>query len=340
MAIDSPDTLPQLLAPFGFARFSLDHDGRICALDDEAARFLGFPDTGSALADRGFCATFFPRLRGWAEWSAGLAAAPSTVPERFSQARRDGRIVHFAATGLRDEAGLKVLLRNVTEEDRERLALTERNSELETLRALAMEAVRPGEPEMQLRSMLAQCVAAVAADGGCVYTVRDDEPGLCMVADLGIDPELREKVRILRPGQGFTSRAVQLRTPIFLDDIGSHPELVFPRLRKIGMRNFLCYPLVVQDRVLGCMNLFTLAGHRFTAHDVEFFAVMATQMSLLLDHIIGIEALRERNDELEKFNRVAVDRELRMVELKQRIRELEAQLAPSADPLAGPPDRR
>lgn len=37
---------------------------------------------------------------------------------------------------------------------------------------------------------------------------------------------------------------------------------------------------------------------------------------------VGVETLRERNEELARFNRVVVGRELRMIELKQEINEL------------------
>jgi two-component system CheB/CheR fusion protein len=42
-----------------------------------------------------------------------------------------------------------------------------------------------------------------------------------------------------------------------------------------------------------------------------------------ITHRVAAEAvLRRRNDELERFNRTAVDRELRMVELKQEVNRL------------------
>ena len=44
------------------------------------------------------------------------------------------------------------------------------------------------------------------------------------------------------------------------------------------------------------------------------------------------EALSSKVKELETFNRLAVDRELKMVELKQTIRELEGRLSGREEP--------
>jgi chromosome segregation ATPase len=53
----------------------------------------------------------------------------------------------------------------------------------------------------------------------------------------------------------------------------------------------------------------------------------ARKVLVFVEDITGIakakEEIQKRNEELEKFNAIAVDRELRMIELKKKIKELE-----------------
>ena len=58
-----------------------------------------------------------------------------------------------------------------------------------------------------------------------------------------------------------------------------------------------------------------------------YLALMAVVLVFrdITEHKQTMEALRSTNEELERFNRVAVDRESRMIELKKQINELCAQ---------------
>ncbi len=127
-------------------------------------------------------------------------------------------------------------------------------------------------------------------------------------------------------GEGFPGNVWASGEPVWMSDFAVLPE--FPRsaaARREGVHSLFGFPIRLGTDVLGVL---LFAGRETRAPDPALLQVaeaIGSQIGQFIQRRQAEEALRESYEELSRFNRAAVDRELRMIELKKEINELYAQ---------------
>lgn len=101
-------------------------------------------------------------------------------------------------------------------------------------------------------------------------------------------------------------------------------------LFKKGIRSVIQIPLISKGESIGVFSLENRKPDAYTKHDFDLAQSMADQIATSIENARLYEDLKEANLELEKrikeleeFHTLAVGRELMMIELKERIRNLE-----------------
>ena len=94
----------------------------------------------------------------------------------------------------------------------------------------------------------------------------------------------------------------------------------------LGIGGWANMPFVQSGRVLGALTMHFDTAHRWSADELMLLELMAERTWAAVGRARAEEDLRERNEQLERFNRVAVGRELRMIDLKNEVDELRRQL--------------
>lgn len=93
--------------------------------------------------------------------------------------------------------------------------------------------------------------------------------------------------------------------------------------REIGL--FL--PLFIKEELIGMIILGNkLSGEAYTVQDLDLLIALASQASIAFNNALSYSEVEKRRAELEKFYKVTAGRELKMVELKKKIKELEEKL--------------
>ena len=94
------------------------------------------------------------------------------------------------------------------------------------------------------------------------------------------------------------------------------------RCNAAGYESVALIPLRAGPEVFGLLQFNDPRTNRFTPDTITHFERMADSLAMALAQRQSAEALAERCAELERFNQVTIDRELRMIELKQEINAL------------------
>lgn len=214
--------------------------------------------------------------------------------------------------------------------------LARRNTLLTALNRLSRRAVG---------SRLLKEVAAVALDGiqeACTpdlalfYLISDDL--LVLKEALPSEGHLNEKKKV---GDCLCGLAAAEGRPVYSEDIHHDDRCTLGECKEAGMRSFAALPLIHDNETIGVIGIASKTERDFAAEH-EFLETLAGTVAVVTKNAILFEALKKQSDtleeqvrirtldlekknaELERFNNLFVDRELRIKELKERVMELES----------------
>lgn len=219
--------------------------------------------------------------------------------------------------------------------------LEKRNRELGILWSLGRGAQRSLSFQEVIAAALEGVRAAIEPDLTLFYLREDDD--LVLRGHLPADAEsLNEKKQI---GTCLCGLAAQHREPVFSKNINADARCTLRECKEAGIRSFAALPVTQDGALLGVIGIASRTERDFSEQrefldTITATVALAARNSLLYErlklHSDELEdsvrertrELEEKNAELERFNRLFVDRELRMVELKEKIRELEERQNP------------
>src|SRR5713226_3511593 len=118
-----------------------------------------------------------------------------------------------------------------------------------------------------------------------------------------LDPQVEQvvtEVPAVPYGRGLTGRIVESRTPEYIPDIGSAPQLLNRRLATVaGLRGFAGLPLIADDQIVGVLAIFFGERRSFTSEERELMALLADQAAIAIRNARLLQALTTRQTHLE-----------------------------------------
>jgi diguanylate cyclase (GGDEF)-like protein len=117
------------------------------------------------------------------------------------------------------------------------------------------------------------------------------------VAGYNLFDEALQAAEALRTRQGSSPSliAVREKRPVVIADLDAD-RVYTPWLqaaRDQGYRSFLAIPLIVQERALGCMNLYMTEPHEFGEDEIQLLSTFANQAAISIENARLFEETRQ-----------------------------------------------
>lgn len=162
--------------------------------------------------------------------------------------------------------------------------------------------------DLLLPKIIDEAMRLVKADGGHFRIFEDDELVMHSPRHAG-GPGIRR----LSVQESLSGKVMREKRPIAIKDIHGDTDVIPPHhelARESGYRSFLGVPLIVGERVLGTINLFSKEDRVFSQHQISLISFFANQAAVAMqnaDMFAEIQkqatALKGLNTELEEANR-------------------------------------
>jgi len=93
------------------------------------------------------------------------------------------------------------------------------------------------------------------------------------------------KERSLHLGEGLVGLVAKEKKPVIVDNVLTEPNFKEKKLaRKEGLVSMLSVPMMVKNRVIGVINLYTTDIHKFTKSEVALLSTVANQAAVAIEN--------------------------------------------------------
>lgn len=150
----------------------------------------------------------------------------------------------------------------------------------------------------------------------CSIMLLDEKRNeLVIKATQSLSEEYRNKPP-LPVARSVSGRAVRAKRPVVVLDVAKEKEYAYPDLaEKEGVRSLLTVPMMVKDRVIGVVNIYTSTGHFFTEEEIKILSAIANQAAVTIENTRLMEESLAAKEALE--TRKAIER-AKGILMKQR----------------------
>lgn len=119
----------------------------------------------------------------------------------------------------------------------------------------------------------------------CSLQLLDEDRGVLVIgATQSLSEEYRNKPP-LKVGESVSGLVVQERKPLMVQDVQQDARYAHPEVaRREGLRSLLCVPMMVRDRILGVLNLYTTEVRDFSKDEIQLLQTIANHAAAVIQN--------------------------------------------------------
>ncbi len=157
----------------------------------------------------------------------------------------------------------------------------------------------------------------------CSIMLLDEKRNeLVIKATQSLSDEYRNKPP-LPVDKSVSGRAVREKKPVVIQDVYKEKEYFYPNLaEKEGVHSLLSIPMMIKERVIGIVNIYTSQEHRFADEEIKILSTIANQAAVAIENTKLMEESLALREALE--TRKAVERAKGILMRERGLNEAEA----------------
>jgi len=163
----------------------------------------------------------------------------------------------------------------------------------------------------EILQLIVTMTAEVMNSKICSIMLLEEEKGeLKIAASQSLSAEYLNKPNV-KVGSSISGRAVTERRPVAVADVLKDPNYGYPDVaKKEGIAAMMSVPMVIEDRVIGVINVYLNTAREFTADEIKMIQAVSSQAAVAIENT----KLREEN--------IATKQQLEQATLMERARAI------------------
>ncbi|HEV8642785.1 MAG TPA: GAF domain-containing protein [Methylomirabilota bacterium] len=202
-----------------------------------------------------------------------------------------------------DRVALALDRARLEREARARAEAEAANRQLRQLQLVTEAALAHLNEEELLQETLSPVAEGLGADTALILLLDENGKELAMVRiGPGLEEEVDRSVRI-PVGRDVAGHIAAEGKPLIIEDV-DRAEILKPFVREQGVRSLLGVPLLIEERLIGILQVGSLRPRRFTPDEADRLQLMADRIALAIDRIRLYQAERKARDDAQAANRL------------------------------------
>ncbi|MCK5450397.1 MAG: GAF and ANTAR domain-containing protein [Candidatus Omnitrophica bacterium] len=137
-----------------------------------------------------------------------------------------------------------------------------------------------------------------------LWLLNDDSKELKIGATQAMSPEYL-KERVIKIGEGIVGLVAKNREPIVIKDVATDERYKEKTLaKKEGLVSMLSVPMLVKDKIIGVINIYTVEPQDFTKSDIDLLSAAANQSAVAIENTELMVKTKVIQEELETRKKV------------------------------------
>ncbi len=246
---------------------------------------------------------------------------------------KDGRTIEAVlnvSVNPRQPHLVMVIGHDITARKRMEEEVARARAEAELLSATAGRLLGSTDPQGVIDELCRRVMTHLGCQVFFNFLVDKAAGRLRLNACAGIPEESLPGLRWLDYGSAVCGNVARSGIRVVAEEIGVQPDPRTDLVASFGVRAYACHPLLADSEVLGTLSFGARDRDRFRPEELALMKAVADQVSIAIERMRVLEALRERGLELQGLTE----------SLERRVRERTAELAAANERLKGEAEER
>ncbi|WP_052098203.1 ATP-binding protein [Paenibacillus stellifer] len=174
---------------------------------------------------------------------------------------------------------------------------------LMVLSEAAQELILNEDPQKLLDNLFQKLSAYLDLDIYLNYIFDEDTSRLHLINYHGIPDEEYPLIEWIHLGEGICGGAAQKMTRIIVTDVAHSSDSRFAMIKRFGLQAYVAYPLISYGKLVGTLSFGSRKRTAFSDLELDIIHTIVSQVSIVLERITLISALKTKNHELAQKNR-------------------------------------
>jgi len=223
-----------------------------------------------------------------------LPFPPPLADSGFSHMQQSARIAPLVLDGK--VCGTITVVEDVTEREWQNNQARREQERQELLSETLAHLLIARDPDALVRDLFGRIAGQLGVDAYLHYRLEPDTHRLRLQSAVGLTSGQEKIASVLEKGEGYAGVAIRTGRPVVVNSLRDSNDSRAEFFKDLGVEAFAAFPLLVGERLLGCLAFATRTRERWASEEIQFLHTVSRYVAMALDRTRQERTLRENEE--------------------------------------------